>query len=73
MSTITVRLNKEEEELFKGYAALVGQNISTLLKKALINAIEDELDLKTFEVSYEEYMKDPETISHEDFKKELGF
>ncbi|QGX47378.1 translation repressor RelB (plasmid) [Streptococcus ruminicola] len=72
MSTITVRLNQKEEELFKGYSELSGESISTLLKKALINNIEDELDYKVYQEAYQEYQKDSETISHADFKKELG-
>lgn len=73
MTTITVRLNHNEEELFKGYSQLSGESISTLLKKALKNNIEDDFDLKAYQEAYQEYQKDPETISHADFKKQLGF
>ena len=72
-STVTVRLNQKEEELFKGYSELSGQSISTLLKKALVTRIEDELDLKAYQEAYQDYLDDPETISHADFKKALGF
>lgn len=72
MTTVTIRLNKEEEEFFKSYADLTGQSLSTLFKKALEQDIEEKYDLKIYEKSYEEYKKDPKTISHSDFKKELG-
>ncbi|MGU7972871.1 type II toxin-antitoxin system RelB family antitoxin [Streptococcus suis] len=72
MSTITIRLNKEEEVFFKSYAQLTGQSLSSLFKKALERDIEDEYDLSIYRQAYEEYQKDPETISHADFKKELG-
>ncbi|HEL2123089.1 TPA: translation repressor RelB [Streptococcus suis] len=72
MSTVTIRLNKEEEVFFKSYAQLTGQSLSSLFKKALERAIEDEYDLSIYHQAYEEYQKDPETISHADFKKELG-
>ncbi|NQM29381.1 translation repressor RelB [Streptococcus suis] len=72
MSTVTIRLNKEEEVFFKSYAQLTGQSLSSLFKKALERDIEDEYDLSIYHQAYEEHQKDPETISHADFKKELG-
>lgn len=73
MSTISIRLNQQEEELFKGYAELTGENLSTLFKEALKKNIEDEYDIQVYKEAHEEYKQDPETISHADFKKELGF
>lgn len=35
MSTVTVRLNKEEQEIFNPYANLYGMPLSTLFKKTL--------------------------------------
>lgn len=72
MSTVTVRLNEQEETFFKSYAQLTGQSLSSLFKKALEEAIEDEYDLKIYHQAMKEYQEDPETISHADFKKELG-
>ncbi|HEL1268531.1 TPA: translation repressor RelB, partial [Streptococcus equi subsp. zooepidemicus] len=48
------------------------QSLSSLFKKALERDIEDEYDLKIYHQAYAEYKADPETISHADFKKELG-
>ena len=45
MSTITIRLNQDEKRLFEEYAKLQDQPLSTLLKKALAEKIEDEFDL----------------------------
>ncbi|KIX90454.1 translation repressor RelB [Staphylococcus microti] len=73
MTTITVRLNESEEALFNGYSEISGQSISTLLKKALTKQMEDEYDLKAYKEAYEIYQKDTQTLSHADFKKELGF
>lgn len=72
MSTVTVRLNQEEEAFFKSYAQFTGQSLSSLFKKALEQAIEDEYDLKLYHQAYKEYQEDKETLSHADFKKELG-
>ena len=53
MSTISLRLNKEEERLFKNYADFTGERLTTLLKKALTEKIEEEYDLKLVQ----EYLK----------------
>ncbi len=52
MSTITVRFNKDEEKIFNEYAKLHGIPLSTLLKKALEEKIEDEIDLRAI-IDYE--------------------
>lgn len=72
MSTVTIRLNHEEETYFKSYAQLTGQSLSSLFKKALERSIEEEYDLKIYHQAYAEYKADSETINHADFKKELG-
>ena len=46
MSVTTIRLNKEEQQLFNNYAALTGKPLSTLFKAALTEQIEDVLDLQ---------------------------
>ena len=46
MSTVTVRLNSEESELFNSYAELHDIPLSTLFKETLIEKMEDDLDLK---------------------------
>lgn len=73
MATVSVRLNQEEETFFKSYAVLSDKSLSTLLKEALAQSIEDEYDLNIYKKAFEEYQQDSETISHDDFKKELGF
>ena len=45
MSTISLRLNKEEERLFKNYADFTGEGLTTLLKKALTEKIEEEYQI----------------------------
>lgn len=73
MSTITVRLNSEEEATFNEYAKLVGMPLSTLLKKTLEEKLEYEFDMKSIE-DYEKNAanKSQETYDHEEIKKMLG-
>ncbi|MEQ9810191.1 type II toxin-antitoxin system RelB family antitoxin [Streptococcus jiangjianxini] len=73
MSTISIRLNQEEEAFFKSYASLQGVSLSTLFKQSLAEKIEDAHDLNIYKQAKVEYLEDTETMSHDDFKKSLGF
>ncbi|MFB0971720.1 MAG: CopG family transcriptional regulator [Tissierellia bacterium] len=71
MTVLSVRVNKEEENLLKQYAKINNISISQLLRDSAIEKIEDELDLKAYERAYEEYLKNPVTFSFEEVLKEL--
>lgn len=72
MSTISLRLNKEEERLFKNYADFTGEGLTTLLKKALTEKIEEEYDLQAVK-EYESAKANGEVIfiDHEEFWGDL--
>lgn len=63
-STKAIRLNDDELTLFESYANAKGLTFSELCKSAVIEKIEDEIDLKLAEESYNEYLNDNETLSH---------
>lgn len=46
MSVVKIRLNEQEEAFFQSYAELTGQPLSTLMKQALTEKIEDYLDVQ---------------------------
>ena len=73
MSTITVRLNEEEQKVFNEYAKLHGIPLSTLFKQSLEEKIEDEIDMKIIK-EYEEDVKNGNTkvYSHDEVMKMLG-
>lgn len=64
--TISLRLSNEDSQLIKAYAALQGVSVSELVRSTVLEKIEDEFDLKTYEKAMEEYKKDPVTYSHEE-------
>lgn len=72
MSTITVRLNKDEEKIYKEYAKFKNTRISTLMKEAMQEKIENEIDLKAI-LAYEERLKDNEVeyVSFNEIKERL--
>ena len=72
MSTITVRLNSEESRIYKEYAEFKNIPLSTLMKEALEEKIEAEIDLKAI-LAYEEKLNKDEVeyVSFDEVKKRL--
>lgn len=73
MSTISLTVPDEELSAFNAYAAICNCSLSEIIRKTMIEKIEDEYDLQVFA----EYEKEREngtltTRPVEDFWKELG-
>lgn len=69
MATISLRVDERDSKLIRDYAKLKKTSVSDLMRNAIIEKIEDEIDLENFErvlASMEQ------THSLEDVKKELG-
>ncbi len=69
--TITIRLSEHENSLIKDFAALQGENVSSLIRRLVLERIEDELDLKTYYAAMADYEADPDkkTYSFEEVKR----
>ena len=65
----SIRLNEKEIMLIKTYAEVNGITISELFRNAVLEKIEAEADISSFEASYENYKKDNLRFSHEDVIK----
>ena len=70
--TISVRLSDKDTELIKAYADMNNMSISDLVRKAILEKIEDEYDLKAYYEAIEEYKKNPVTYTLDEVEKELG-
>jgi len=66
MANISVRLNEQEEELFKTYAEFMDETLSTLFKKALLEKIEEG------QKALAEYEQDPVTYSVAEMRAKYG-
>ena len=64
--TVTVRLSKEDKELFKRHAAAKNVSLSEMLRAAVMEQIEDELDIKDYYEAMSEYKKNSITYTHEE-------
>ena len=69
--TVSLRLNDIEGQTIKAHAALNGISMSEFIRRAAIERIEDEYDLKIYEEALEEYKKNSVTYSLEEVKREL--
>ncbi|NLD88335.1 MAG: CopG family transcriptional regulator [Clostridiales bacterium] len=70
--TISVRLSKEDGDLIKKYAQVMGINVSELIRRTMLEHIEDEIDLRAYENAMEEYSRDKRTYSLDEVEQELN-
>ncbi len=70
--TISIRLDDNDSKLIKAYAELNGMTVSEAIRKAMLERIEDEFDLKAYEEALAEYQNDPVTYSLEDMEREIN-
>lgn len=71
MSVVSLRMSDRDNTLIRKYAELNGMDLSTFIRQAVIEKIEDEYDLALFNKVWAEE-QGQERISHEQLKKELG-
>ncbi len=69
--TISIRLNSNESELIRTYAEMNGMSVSELMRKSVIERIEDEYDLKAYEEAIADYKENPVTHDFMSVAKEL--
>ena len=70
--TISLRLNEADSMLFKKYAELHGISVSELVRRSVLEHIEEEYDLQAYEEAIAEYHENPITYSLDEVEKELG-
>lgn len=69
--TISLRLNDKDSELIRAYASMHGMTVSELVRRTVLERIEDEYDLKAYEKAMEEYRKNPVTFTHAEVRRML--
>ena len=70
--TISFRLSETDSMLFKKYAEMNGISVSELLRRSVLEHIEEEYDLQAYEEAIAEYHENPITYSLDEVEKELG-
>lgn len=69
--TQVIKLTSEENEMFSVFAHAKGLTFAEFCKSAIIEKIEDLLDTKIANQSYQEYLNDTDTISLKMLKSQL--
>lgn len=72
MSTISLRLNEQEEKLIKEYAKLNNMSISELFRTSVLEKIENDIDLKLYPQAMIEHRNTPGDISFDEMIKDLN-
>ena len=69
---ISLRFNDNDTQLIKSYASMYGMTVSEFIRNTVLERIEDEHDLKAYDIAMEEYKKDPVTFSHKEIMRILA-
>lgn len=69
--TIQARVKLEEKKVIDNYAKINNISISDLIRNALFEKIEDEIDLDIYKKEMARYRKNTKTYSQTDIEKEL--
>jgi hypothetical protein len=67
---VLLKLNDKEDILIRKYAELQNMDLSTFIRQAVMEKIEDEYELSLFDKALKEEQNN-ERISHEDLKREF--
>lgn len=70
--TVSLRLNQAESALIKSYTEMNHISISELFRSSVLERIEEEYDLKSFDAAYAAFQEDPVTYTLDEVEKELG-
>ena len=70
--SISIRLNEQENEMIKTVAKINNMSVSEFIRKAVVERIEDEIDLQDYQKAMADFKKNPVTYSMEEVAKELG-
>ena len=70
--TISLRLNEADSMLFKKYAEMNGISVSELLRRSVLEHIEEEYDLQAYKEAIAKHRENPITYTLDEVEKELG-
>ncbi len=70
--TMSVRMSEEDQKLIRDFAKLYNMTASEFIRRAVMEKIEDEVDINIARKAYEEYKADPTTYTLDEIEKEFG-
>jgi len=69
---ISLRLTKKEEKLIKDYAKANNITVSALLRNAVLEKIEANIDIEIYDKAIAEHLEEDTSISYDEMADELG-
>ncbi|NJP36047.1 type II toxin-antitoxin system RelB family antitoxin [Alkalicoccus luteus] len=72
MAALSLRVSKEEEKVIREYAKNKNLSLSDLVRSAVFEQIENEIDLRLFNEAKAEHESEPHDISFEEMLDELN-
>lgn len=73
MATIQARVSKDEKQFIDNYVAATNISLSQLVRDAVIEKIENEVDVELYKKAMAEHNKRPQDVTpFEDYLKELA-
>ena len=72
MTVVSLRIDNQEDKLIKEYAKANNISVSALFRNAVLEKIEDEIDLGLYNQAMSDHNQNPQSISFEDMLKELA-
>lgn len=70
--SLSIRLSDDEAKLIKTFASMHNITVSELVRRSVLEKIEDEYDIRAYEAAMKEFEKDPTTWTLDEVEKELG-
>lgn len=69
---ISLRMDEKEEKLIKEYAKANNITVSALLRDAVLEKIEDDIDIEIYDKAMAEHLEEDTSISYDEMVDELG-
>ena len=69
---LSLRLNEQDTRLIRSYARLKGLTVSELVRRSVLERIEDEFDLQAYNKAWAAYEAEKTTYTLDEVEKELG-
>ena len=73
MGSISLRMDEEDEELIKEYAKTKNITVSSLIRNAVLEKIEDEIDMDLYHIAMKQHIANPQVVSFDEMMKEIDF
>lgn len=71
MHTYTFELDDLDNRFAKAYTSEIGKSIGEFAKEAMLEAIEDVMDLRAAEKAWTDYLADPVTYTLDEVESEI--